>query len=184
MIEWRAMEPPSAILWDPPEIEVLDGEEHPKVSPFRRHAIVQATLARVLEDCADSRGDVGTEWRCVPGPQPGMPTEFVPDVSFFSAQRLDRLSEAQREKPPFSPDVTIEVRSPSTDVPFLRRKIARYLETGSLLVLDVDPAERTIVAHAAGCDARRYTQSDRFAHPAVDWLCFPVAGAFAKLDRR
>ena len=171
----------AAILSDKPEIELLDGRAYPKVSPKARHAGVQAAIIRVIEDLAGDRGFVGPEWRFKIGRADGTNTTFVPDVAYVSFERLRAIPQEDRDEPPFAPDIAVEVRSPSDNIAFLRRKIERYLQTGSVLVLVADPDKRTIVAH--GTDGTRdYSSGDRFEHPAVPWLVFEVAAIFAKLD--
>ena len=95
--------------------------------------------------------------------------------------RLRALSAADREQPPFSPDVVVEVWSPTNDRRYLDVKIARYLATGALLVLDVDPYARRIVAHDAS-GVCTYESGEQFENAAAPWLGFPVAEAFADLD--
>jgi len=175
------MQPMPTILRDLPEIEYLDGRAHRKVSPRLTHALVQSALLRVMADAAASRGVVVAELRVGLGAADRSKTEFVPDVSFISHERLSRLSGEIREKPPFSPDVAVEVRSPTDDLRYLARKIARYLATGSVLVLDVDPPARRIVAHAAG-GVRIFGPGETFAHPAAPWLCFSIDSSFSDLD--
>lgn len=120
------------------------------------------------------------ELRVDPGRANPKRTEFVPDVAFIGTRRLRALHGAHREKPPFSPEIAVEVRSPSDDLRYLARKIERYLATGSVLVLDVDPAKRTIAAHSA-LGVRIFTEGQRFSHPAVPWLRFNVRRIFAPL---
>ena len=166
---------------DKPEIELLDGRAYPKVSPKARHAGVQAALIRVIEDLAGNRGFVGPEWRFKIGRADDTNTTFVPDVAYVSFDRLRAIPEKQRDEPPFAPDIAVEVRSPSDDLAFLRRKIERYLETGSILVLVADPDQRAITAHDSR-GLRNFAAGDRFEHPALAWLTFDVAVIFAKLD--
>jgi len=64
---------------------------------------------------------------------------------------------------------------------YLAKKIARYLATGSALVLDVDPKTRRIVAHAAD-GIREYARGEHFDHPTLPWLRFEVDTIFADLD--
>jgi Uma2 family endonuclease len=94
---------------------------------------------------------------------------------------LRALSAVDREEPPFSPDIAVEIWSPTNDRRYLDMKIARYLATGALLVLDVDPYARTIVAHD-GSGIRTYKTGELFEHSALPWLRFEVAEAFADLD--
>jgi Uma2 family endonuclease len=171
----------ASILSDKPEIELLDGRAYPKVSPKAKHSGVQGALWRVIQDLAGDRGFAGTEWRFKIGRADDTNTTFVPDVSYVSVERLRSVSEKERDEPPFAPDIAVEVRSPSDNLTFLRRKVERYLQTGSLLVLVADPDKRTIVAHDAG-GPRNYAVGDQFEHPAVPWLIFDVAVIFAKLD--
>lgn len=169
------------ILYDPPEIEYLDGHPHAKSSPKTAHSFVQGALVGILRHCGRGRGFAGTEWRFEPGQIDRTPTELVPDVAFVSKERLLALPEERVQKPPFSPDIAVEVRSPKDDLPYLREKIERYLVTGSLLVLDVDPARRTIVAHAYE-GVREFARGECFRHDAAPWLLFEVDEAFEDLD--
>lgn len=171
----------ATILSDKPEIELLDGRAYPKVSPKAKHAGVQGALWRVIEDLVGDTGFVGPEWRFRIGRADDTNTTFVPDVAYVSLERLRAIPEKERDEPPFAPDIAVEVRSPSDNLAFLRRKVERYLQTGSVLVLVADPDNRTIVAHSAG-EVRTYAVGDRFEHPAAPWLTFDVAVIFAKLD--
>lgn len=169
------------ILYDPPEIEYLDGHPHPKVSPKTAHSFVQAALVGILRQCGRGRGFAGTEWRFEPGQIDRTPTELVPDVAFVSKERLFAVPQERVQKPPFSPDIAVEVRSPKDDLPYLREKIERYLATGAVLVLDVDPSTRTIIAHAHD-GIREYAGAAQFRHDAVPWLVFELDEVFADLD--
>jgi Uma2 family endonuclease len=171
----------ASTMRDRPEIEYLDGRPYPKVSPQMSHGLVQLALATVIKACAGDRGFVVPEVRFDPGAIIGTKkTEFVPDIAYLSRERRGALSGKGREKPPLSPELAVEVRSPSDDRRYLAKKIARYLATGSVLALDVDPKTRRIVAHAAGI--REYSAGDRFEHPALPWLQFEVDAIFAELD--
>ncbi len=146
------------------------------------HGLVQLALARVIADCVGPRGFVVPEVRFDPeAPSGSKRTEFVPDIAFVGHARRRKNLGKEREKPPFSPELAVEVRSPSDDLRYLARKIARYLATGSVLVLDVDPKTRRIVAHAAN-GIREYRAGELFAHGALPWLQFDVDSIFADLD--
>jgi Uma2 family endonuclease len=171
----------ATILSDKPQIELLDGRAYPKVSPKAKHAGVQCAIFRVIEDLAGNSGFVGPEWRFKIGRADDTNTTFVPDVAYVSLERLRAIPEKERDEPPFAPDIAVEVRSPSDNLAFLRRKIERYLQTGSVLVLVADPDKRTIAAHDSAGE-RTYASHDRFEHPAAPWFIFDVAVIFAKLD--
>lgn len=169
----------SAPLCDLPEIEYLDGALHPKVSPKVTHSLVHGAVIRLLQDAGRGRGYVLPELRVDPGRTNPKRTEFVPDVAFISKDRLNALRGTEREKPPFSPEIAVEVRSPSDDLRYLAREIERYLATGSVLVLDIDPAKRTIAAHSAA-GVRVFTEGQRLAIGG-SWLRFYVRRSFATL---
>jgi len=171
---------PMRALIDLPEIEYLDGEAYPKVSPNLTHGVVQGAMARILYSAGAKRGKIALELHVYPG-ETERDATFVPDVAFVSNERLRALGPEDREDPPFSPDIAVEVRSPSNDLRYLEKKIARYLATGALLVLDVDPETRTIAAHGTS-EVRTFTETERFESPDVEWLRFAVAEAFADLD--
>lgn len=171
------------ILYDPPEIEYLDGQPYPKVSPKTTHSWVQSALLMIIDTCGRGLGFTGTEWRFRPGEVDGTPTTFVPDVAFVYKERLRGLSGRDFDEPPFSPDIAVEVRSPHDNLRYLSEKIERYLATGSLLVLDVDPKTRSIVAHTAEA-VRECSQRERFSHRRAPWLTFECSAVFANRDRR
>lgn len=109
-------------------------------------------------------------------------TSLVPDVAFFSDDRLAPLSEDQRAKPPFAPDIVVEVRSPDDREVGIRRKTALYLEHGAMLVLNADLSGRTVRLNAI--DGERLLRTgDTIEHPAFPDLHVPVASIFAPLDR-
>lgn len=166
-----------AVLRDRPEIELLDGQRYPKVSPKRTHGMVQLAMAMVLVRCLSDRGDTATEWRCRLGPE----TELVPDVAFVSFERLRLLSAPEREEPPFAPDVAVEIRSPSYRAEYGAKKTAAYLAHGSLLVLDIDPKTRIVYAHARGAAPRVFHETQTFEDENMPSLRFEVAELFARI---
>jgi Uma2 family endonuclease len=165
-----------------PYVEYHEGREVLKVSPNSWHSIVQVSLSSILHRLAKGLGQVGTEWHFDMTLQLGAKTILLPDIAFVRRERLFGLSERFLQIPNFAPDIAIEIRSPS-DRPGEREwKIAQYLEAGSGLVLDVDPKRRLIRAIAPGMDELTFGAEEAFAHPAVPWLRFETAEAFADLD--
>jgi Uma2 family endonuclease len=166
---------------EPEYFEYLDGKVYPKVSPRRTHAIVQLALGALLRPIAREYGELGSEWDFKLGAVDNTKTKFIPDIAFVYRDRLQELKKHDREEPPLAPDVAIEIRSPSNRERFIAAKIERYLACGTTLVLDVDPASRSVTAHAID-GVRRYETGERFSNPAIPWLEFDVAEAFADLD--
>ncbi len=165
---------------EPEYWEYLDGEVHPKVSPRQRHAIVQTRLASMMLKAAAGRGQVGTEWD-IWLPDHEKLTKFIPDVSFFSFDRLREMGERDAEFPPCAPDIACEVWSPGDRRAYLEKKISLYLTHGSLVVLDVNFLARTIDVHDK-TSVRTLRALDTFAHVLVPWLVFHVAEVFRDLD--
>lgn len=166
---------------DPEYFERLDGVVYPKVSPRTKHAWVQGMLLVLLRAQGRDYGKVGPEWKFRVGRVDGTDSWLLPDVAFVTNERLRPLVGGDREEPPFAPDIAVEVRSPSERRSLRERKITRYLATGSLLVLDVDPQARTVRAIDAASD-RTFTEGDRVTHPAFPWLALDVREAFVDLD--
>ncbi len=75
----------------------------------------------------------------------------------------------------------MEVPSRSYRPAFAAEKIARYLRTGAVLVLDVDPVKRVVCAHSAA-GVHTFAEGDRFPHQAAPWLSFDVAEFFGDID--
>lgn len=168
-----------AWLDEKPYKEIYDGRIHPKVSPQLRHMVVQGAVISLLLEWARDRGVSGPEWRVYLDEN----TSLVPDVSFMSDERLGRLSEEQREKPPLAPELVVEIRSPDNRERSIRRKTVLYLEHGAIVVLNIDPATRFVrVATKSGESTLQ--PGDAFTHPAFPGLMLRVNAIFAPLDRR
>lgn len=165
---------------EPEYWEYLDGEVHPKVSPGRRHAVVQTALASIVMFAAVGRGQVGTEWD-IWLPDHKDLTKFIPDVSFFSSDRLRAMGEHDAEFPPCAPDIAVEVWSPGDNRAYLEKKTALYISHGALVVLDVNFLNRTIVVHDGG-NITTLREENTFSHSLVPWLTFPVRDVFRDLD--
>jgi len=73
-----------------PAIESIGGRWMQKVSPQSRHSVLQARLGALLGTWAGRRGQVGTERRCYFLPQGERWSSLVPDVAYFSYERLPR----------------------------------------------------------------------------------------------
>ena len=72
------------------------------------------------------------------------------------------------------------MRSPSNRRLYDKQKIAAYLDHGAVLVLEIDPASRTVYAHTHAA-MRTLVEPQTFAHESVPWLRFKVAELFARL---
>jgi len=133
---------------DKPYIEQIYERREPKVSPKWIHSRVQIRIGAALDRWAGDRGDAGTELRCYLVAGEMKPSSLVPDVAYYSVERLPReLPEDERERPRIAPDIAVEVFSPGDRRRLLAQKIELYLRHGSTVVIVVDPQQRTIAFH-------------------------------------
>ena len=71
-----------------------------------------------------------------------------PDASWVRREKLDRLTEQERERfGPFCPDFVVELRSPSDRLTQVRGKMLEYIENGALLGWLIDPFERCVYVY-------------------------------------
>jgi Uma2 family endonuclease len=130
-----------------PAIESIRGVWERKMSPQRRHALLQGRLWKLLDEALGGLGEVGSEWRFYLLPQSEKPSSLVPDVAFVSFERMPEDYGELREKPTIAPDIAVEILSPGDQRKTLDDKIGLYLANGTRLVILVDPKERTITFH-------------------------------------
>jgi Uma2 family endonuclease len=82
-----------------------------------------------------------------------------PDVSFTSFARLRGQSKSTRKALPFSPDLAVEVLSPSNTTAEMDKKLKEYFATGAKLVWHIEPELRT---------ARVFTAVDKWSDISSD----------------
>jgi Uma2 family endonuclease len=70
----------------------------------------------------------------------------IPDVSFV---RWERLPEQYGQILPISPDLAVEVLSPSNTPKEMERKLHEYFEAGTRLVWYFDPKARTVTVYTS-----------------------------------
>jgi len=87
-------------------------------------------------------GDVLTELGCKLASNPD--TVRAPDLAFIRRERLPTVPRGFWKGPP---DLAVEVLSPDDRPSAIREKVGEYLARGVLVVLVIDPDERTVVAH-------------------------------------
>jgi len=167
-----------------PETEWLLGRAVQKMSPFRRHSVVQAAMAAALGAWADGRGQVGTEWRFRLAPNGEVRRPLVPDVSYMSHDRLRPLPEADRELPTIAPDVAVEIRSPNDRERYLAHKKEVYFATGTLVFIVVDPMTRSVTVDDLDGSTSTFRGNDVLIIARFPHLAIPLALLFANLDIR
>ena len=124
--------------------------------PKMRHAKIQSRLVRLLRPKAEHLGVVESEvaFRALP--------EYDlrgADVAFVSQQRWDATPDDDNLHG--SPEIVIEVLSPSNTKAEIREKAALYLSTGARDFWIVDPKRRTVTVTRGEGDAGVLSSGDR-----------------------
>ena len=162
-----------------PYLELIDGIELRKMSPQMRHGQIQVELAFLIRTWATGRrGVVVSEARFWLDINPATATSLLPDVAYVSSERLVGLSKDDKQRPPFAPDLAIEIRSPGDRERNIARKVELYLDRGARLVLDVDPKREQIVAHD-GTSTIIFAAGETLEHEAFPGLKLDVEAVFA-----
>jgi Uma2 family endonuclease len=165
-----------------PETEWLLDRSVQKVSPTRRHALLQLAVAVRLRAWARGLGEVGTEWRFRITPPGEITRPLVPDAAYVSYERMMALSIAERETPPLAPDIVVEILSPDDRPADVAHKRDVYLAAGTTTFLIIDPDRRTMDVFEADNAHREYHDEDTYASERFPGLTLSLAGVFAELD--
>jgi Uma2 family endonuclease len=163
-----------------PAFELIDERLVQKVSPRYSHARLQGVLHGLLSAWAESRGRVGSEWRfALDRPEPGR-NSLVPDVAYLSYESLSRDDREAAEEPQMAPDLAVEIISPSDWRGHVDRKTALYLAAGAAVVMEVDPAQRTVVLHDRD-SSRTYREGDILEHASLPGFRLDIVALFASI---
>jgi Uma2 family endonuclease len=157
---------------DPP-LEWIRGRAIQKVSPKRRHAVLQAALTERLRHWARGRvmSPAGVTRKC----------HSEPDIAFLSYDRMRGIAEADLDMPRVAPELIVEILSPDDRADDVEDKRNVYLAAGVSLVLIVDPLARTIDCFDSS-DVTHLHDSELLEHVAFPDLRIPLAPLFAELD--
>lgn len=165
-----------------PETEWILGRAIQKVSPFRTHARLQLAFGTALWPWAEGRGEVGSEWRFRIAPPNEIRRPLVPDLAYVANERLAHLEGRELELPAFAPDVAIEILSPGNVPKRMAHKVAVYLAAGSLLVIVVDPSDRSVRLHDAG-RVHVLRGDDAIEHAALPGFRLALPALFSAMDK-
>lgn len=160
-----------------PALEWILGRAVQKVSPKRRHSLLQGWWTTRLAAWAAGRGEAGPEWRFRIAPPGEVVRPLVPDVAYLSYARAGDASEDDLEAPLMAPSVAVEILSPSDERVHVDHKIAVYLAAGADAVVVVDPQTRMLTVHDSS-GARFFGEGDTFAHPALPGFTFSIVEMF------
>jgi Uma2 family endonuclease len=127
--------------------ELLDGELIEVSSATPEHNLILMRLSSLLHTFAVSRrlGVVLPETDLAVGAN----TRLRPDLGFFSAETW-RTVDVKRVPVVQTPDIAVEIISPSETATTIHRKVQAYLSWGVQEVWLVDPEVRTLFVHSRG----------------------------------
>jgi Uma2 family endonuclease len=146
-------------------IELVRGRVVAMNMPGFEHGEICVTIASLLRAFVSERG-LGR----VVGNDSGVLTERDPDtvrgadVSYYSYTRVPR---GRRPKgyPGVSPELVIEVLSPSDTWAKILGKVSEYLEAGVIVVCVVDPNQGRVFVHRSDSPAEELTEEEEFTLP-------------------
>jgi len=156
--------------------ELINGEVVTMPHAAQRHDIIRSNILEAL--IVYLRGNRGLGLKAFPDSQfvVGGHDAFIPDVSVLS---INRLNPNGQKYVSGSPELAIEVVSPSESAAYLRIKTDSYLAHGSRSVWIVFPEVRSVMVYTS--DSVRELKGDQpITDPLLPGFSAPV-GAFFEL---
>jgi Uma2 family endonuclease len=116
--------------------ELVDGELIPLSSATPLHSIIRGRAEQLVRNYFDSNpiGGAMSETDC----RIGGDTVRKPDLSIFLGERWQKF-DLKKVPVPFSPDIAVEILSPSEHAMDVNRKVREYLAAGSQEMWLFDP---------------------------------------------
>jgi Uma2 family endonuclease len=109
----------------------------------------------------------------------------IPDVAFFSWDRLPERHMPTQAIPDISPDLAVEVLSASNTPAEMRLKREDYFGADVKLVWEVDPQTRTVTVYTDVDESIVLHENDTLDGGLVlPGFTLPLGGLFAELDRQ
>jgi Uma2 family endonuclease len=156
--------------------ELVEGELIPVASGTPEHAWIRDGLGGRIREYLGRNplGIVVAEVDC----RTTGTTVRRPDISFLTTARWQLVN--PKETPlPFSPDIAIEVLSPSESIIAFNRKVAEYLASGSHEVWVLDAENQEIMIRTAD-GARILRANDLLESPLLPGFSIKVGDALAR----
>ncbi len=156
--------------------ELVDGQAVPKdnpMSPTRFHSRLQPIVWQMLEQWCSSQdglkpGSAHTEWAVVlkRKQEEWIP---IPDVTYISDQKLP-VSAMTDDPCMETPELVVEIISPSQTFGEMTEKATDYLDAGILRVWIVDPLAKSITVFYPDAPPRTFTDSNILMDPLFPGL--------------
>ena len=157
------------------DYELVDGELIPLPSGTPKHSKIRDLMSRRIGNYFETNpiGEALSETDCQVAD-----TVRRPDVAIFlGAERLRQIDDYKLPIP-ITPDVAVEVLSPSESAIYVRRKVLDYLRAGSQEVWLLDRSNGEILVHkSTGIQVLQGT--DALESPLLPGFSVTVAGLLA-----
>jgi len=158
--------------------ELIGGEIVKVATPSRVHDLIKNAINAALTLFLASRSHLGLLACCEIAYAVTEHDTFVPDVSVLGRQKA--FGKSALRILTGSPDIAIEVVSPSDTAEYVKYKISTYLAYGSSSVWMVYPLDRSIVIHTS--EGSRELKGDRqIQDPGLPGFSEPVSRFFEGL---
>ena len=107
-----------------------------------------------------------------------------PDISFFAKDRLQKLEDLPVGFLDGSPDLAIEILSPTNTIEEIDDKLVEYFENGARLVWVINPSQHHVLVYRSAQEPDRLLKSadSLDGEDVVPGFTFPVADLFQKLS--
>lgn len=153
--------------------ELIGGEIVRVAQPSRVNDLIKNAINELLISYLRSRPDLGLRSLVEIGTGISDLDVFVPDVSLIRRERL------QKEGRIFlgSPDIAIEIVSPSDTAKHLKRKVDAYLQGGAKSVWVVYPDSKSVQVHS-GDSTREFKADQKIQNPLLPGFSAPVDSSF------
>jgi Uma2 family endonuclease len=108
----------------------------------------------------------------------------IPDVAYFSWDRLPDRRIPDRPIPEIAPDIAVEILSESNTKKEMEIKRQEYFRVGARLVWEIDPEERTVAVYTSPTDFNLLKQPQVLDGGSVlPGYTLRLADLFAELDQ-
>lgn len=166
-----------------PYLEFIDGQIEAKVSPQKKHGLIQGEIWNCLNQFARPRqlGVAFLELRCTFAGR-----SIVPDAVFLLNQHIeiDEFGESINETP-IPPDIQIEIISPDQSVARTHRKLLWSVANGCPSGVLIDPERKTIDVYRPNQEPKRLASDGILeGEPVLPGFRLPVAEVFGWLVLR
>lgn len=165
-------------LPDPPgfRIELHNGEVIQVSPPKHKHFKIQQALRELLHRRLGQQGRVATEFPFIPGSD----VEFrIADIAFITSIRFQSISDDDNLHG--SPDLVVEVLSPSNTAAEMYEKERLCLASGALEFWVVDPNRDQVRVSSQSGPTRVYSHGETIPLTAFDANAIPVDEVFSEL---